>query len=407
MLNQKALVFLPLCISCYGYSVTNNEAFEDLTFVMKKIEELHCSAVKKLPLEVILRFNEEVGKIKRSQKSVKVWRAINRILRELEDANCKIFPKKAFQKRLYERFEMFGGAIYIVKGYRRFNIITINGLSTSVIFDKARHIIPYENVHGLYATFAKTLPYKHFLHLYGAKSKKLCRYEYLKEGRRKKIEVPFIDEPSKSTEVEKYIYFDLFTQSKAAILTIKKCVFNQETQRILHNFFTDIKAKEIQNIAINLIDNPGGSSLLAKEFVRYLPTNEKYQNYKVFIRQENKMVPYIPKTNISESKYDDLIFKGNVYVLTAGTTLNAAARFSVLLQDNKLAKVIGEPCGSKPSNYGHCLYFELPNTKMCFVVTSKMYQRPDPSKDKIPFQKPDRFVPWFQAAEYFVKTVGG
>ncbi|MDR0633182.1 MAG: S41 family peptidase [Holosporales bacterium] len=387
------------------YSVTNSAAFEDLLFVVRKISKLHCVATKRVPINVTLRFNAEVGKLKSSQKRVKIWRAANRILQELKDANCKIFHKKASKKRVNREFEMYGFAVYVVHGGYRFNVTAVNDVAVSVLFDKARSILPYENLHGLRTTFAETLPYKKILNLYGIHTKSLFRYEYIKKGRRRKAVETFIVRPEEPTNVERSVFFDLYPEMSAAILTMKKCIYNDEYKQVLRNFFKAVRKLGIRYIAVDLIGNPGGSSLAVQEFLRYIPQHEGFQDYKVFVRKEDQLIPFTPKINVNKEKYKDLIFDGDVYVLTGETTRNAATRFAVLLQDNKLAKVIGESSGSKPSHYGHGTMFELPNTKLCLIVTSKEYKRPDVRKEKDTFQVPDHPIVWFQAREFFLQRI--
>jgi hypothetical protein len=385
--------------------VTNSAAFEDLLFVVRKVGKLHCLATKRVPVNVTLRFNKEVAKLKTSQKKVKVWRAASRILQELKDANCKIYHKKTSKKRVNRDFEMYGFALHVVRGGHRFNVTTINDMAVRAIFDKARSILTYENLHGLRTAFAEMLPYKKILNLYGIHTKSLFRYEFVKKGRRRKAMEPFIMRPDEPKDAESLVFFDLYPSISAAILTLKKCVYNDEYRQVLHNFFQEVKKHGIRHIAVDLMGNPGGSSLSVQEFLRYLPHREGFQDYKVFVRKEGQLIPYIPKINISKEKYTDLIFDGDIYVLTGEFTRNAATRFSVLLQDNKMAKVVGEACGSKPSNYGHGTTFELPNTKLCLVVTSKQYKRPDVSKEKDTFQEPDHPIVWFQAQEFFLRKV--
>jgi C-terminal processing protease CtpA/Prc len=89
----------------------------------------------------------------------------------------------------------------------------------------------------------------------------------------------------------------------------------------------------------------------------------------------------------------DYLYDGKVYVLTSNQTFSSATMFSVYLQDNGFAKVIGEPSGNSPSAYGDVLTFQLPNSKLMFQTTFKYFKRPDISKDSIKTQVPDYAVP--------------
>ena len=52
----------------------------------------------------------------------------------------------------------------------------------------------------------------------------------------------------------------------------------------------------------------------------------------------------------------------------------------MLIQDNNLGKVIGEPSSNKPESYGDCLYFQLPNSKLKIAISFKKWYRIDQTK---------------------------
>ena len=148
-----------------------------------------------------------------------------------------------------------------------------------------------------------------------------------------------------------------------------------------------MKKQDIKNIAVDLRNNGGGSSMVLNEFVRYLNV-EKIQNY-----SSNYRIRFFNLhslfTTIEGKKESDLLFKGNVYVLTSPATFSSAMNFSVVLQDNNLAKVIGEPCGNKPTQYGEVVTFLLPNTKLYFDTTFAYFERPNKKLADAKYQVPD------------------
>ena len=54
---------------------------------------------------------------------------------------------------------------------------------------------------------------------------------------------------------------------------------------------------------------------------------------------------------------------------------------AVSLQDNWLARVVGEPTGNRPSAYGENFPFQMPRTGLRFTVSSKQWTRPAPERD--------------------------
>ena len=76
-------------------------------------------------------------------------------------------------------------------------------------------------------------------------------------------------------------------------------------------------------------------------------------------------------------------------MLTSPATFSSGSWFAVVLRDNDLATVVGEPTGNAPSSYGDILRFQAPNSKLQFTVSHKYWQRPDPSRDPSDALYPD------------------
>jgi C-terminal processing protease CtpA/Prc len=84
---------------------------------------------------------------------------------------------------------------------------------------------------------------------------------------------------------------------------------------------------------------------------------------------------------VKNSKYAKLTFDGEVFVLTSTKTFSSGMWFAIILQDNNLAKVIGEPSGGAPTGFGDTVKSTLPNSKLIFCTTYKMFFRPDGTKN--------------------------
>jgi C-terminal processing protease CtpA/Prc len=84
---------------------------------------------------------------------------------------------------------------------------------------------------------------------------------------------------------------------------------------------------------------------------------------------------------------------GELFVLTGPATFSSGNWFAVIVQDNGLGKVVGEPTGNAPSSYGDILSFELPCSGTGYTLSFKRWVRPDPSRDPAPCLVPDVLVP--------------
>ncbi len=70
-------------------------------------------------------------------------------------------------------------------------------------------------------------------------------------------------------------------------------------------------------------------------------------------------------------------------------TFSSASDFATVISDNKLATLVGEPIGQKPTSFGDILVFNLPETNLKISVSHKSFGRPDPAKDDDPTLYPD------------------
>ncbi|WP_081943582.1 S41 family peptidase [Caloranaerobacter azorensis] len=70
-------------------------------------------------------------------------------------------------------------------------------------------------------------------------------------------------------------------------------------------------------------------------------------------------------------------------------TFSSGNWFAVIIKDNNIGKVIGEPTGNQPSSYGDILSFETPNSGFMFSVSYKKFIRPNTENDPEDCLHPD------------------
>ncbi len=97
-------------------------------------------------------------------------------------------------------------------------------------------------------------------------------------------------------------------------------------------------------------DNGGGNSNVVNEFMRYLPI-ETYQIGSNRWRFGMFMIP--SGAGIQKNvPYTDLLFAGDVYLLTSAESFSSAMIFAEYIKDNQVGTIIGEAPGNTPSGYG-------------------------------------------------------
>lgn len=179
-----------------------------------------------------------------------------------------------------------------------------------------------------------------------------------------------------------------------------------------HHMFRKMEKRDIENLVIDLRQNKGGTSILAYQLMDYLTDVENIKDYKdqlvvsnllkqnheayfwEMVEKEHIDTAQLPvkiiqdnKNAIAEvlrdesspyfQKKPDLRFKGNVYVLVGNETFSSAAMVAVLLADNNLATIVGNPIGIGASHKGEVLKFTLTNTGTTGSLSCKKFVRPN------------------------------
>ncbi|MDE6586263.1 MAG: hypothetical protein K2K80_06260, partial [Clostridia bacterium] len=176
------------------------------------------------------------------------------------------------------------------------------------------------------------------------------------------------------SEPKDFVYYDIDEQKSLAVLTLTECNYNQAYIDCVNAMFTEVKQKNIQNVAVDLRGNGGGSSMVGNEFIKYLPVDSYYDGPYDW---RWGFIDFHSSPEISNNRYNNLLFDGNVYVLTDYGSFSAAKDFAMLIQDNHLGKIVGEPSANAVNSYGEITYFYLPNTGLYIQISTKKWYRID------------------------------
>ena len=181
------------------------------------------------------------------------------------------------------------------------------------------------------------------------------------------IDVPAGTEPFYDYSIDK--------ASGVAIFTLRQCVYDKTYKTALKDFFTSVRDGGVHSVIVDLRGNPGGNSLVASEFIRYLPV----ESYKVGSTNV-RFGPVIWKNQSRQLKNQqaDHVFSGDVYVLTGPDNFSAAMDFATLLSDNG-CMVVGEIPEICPLPMEISCIFRRHNTA-CALPFLKYFIRPDATK---------------------------
>lgn len=178
----------------------------------------------------------------------------------------------------------------------------------------------------------------------------------------------------RSEKTESFVRYEIDEEHSLAVLTLESCENNEVYRETLREMFTKVKNMNIRNVAVDLRDNGGGSSLVANEFIRYLDVDE--YNTDSMSWRLGFFMPYFNGEKKND-RVDELTFSGNVYVLTSNDTFSSAMMFAEYITDNSLGTIIGEIPGNAANACGDITYFQMSESGLMMSCSTKIFIRAD------------------------------
>lgn len=398
--------------SFYSYTpdtmLTSKEAEKDLEYAMYYLKKLHPAFYSSVPEDVQVRYESVSEKIKGCEEiSVcELSQDIEYIFSVMRDGHSYVkmnVQEPHYMKEIY-RFNQGG-----------YELRKVNGITVEELLKQTKDMYSYEveswqllnlkgdisSLEGLaYLGFSAddgiTYTYKS---INGDTEEVVCypddflTYDQYYE---------YNDIETQITEETPFVYYSIDEDRNAAILTLNSCNYNDEYSSCLKDMFTEVKEKNIENIAVDLRSNGGGDSRVADEFIRYLNV-EKWRSCGYEWRLGCFKIPFT-ENEVKNEKYTDLTFYGNTYILTSANSFSSAMLFSQYIKDNNLGVIIGEAPGNTPNGYGEISMFKLPNSQLYMQISTKEFLRADQNtSDRL--VEPDIACDSDKAVDIFYKTI--
>lgn len=363
--------------------LTRKQALADLDYAMRYLKKLHPALYHGMPEELEERYRlalEEIGS--REETDIRtLTREIEQIFSLLRDGHTYVYTVYGdlhYLKYIYEHNEA---------GDR---VVKINDMTLDELFDKSSHLISYDTREwGMtyikqYISTAEGLEYLGISVDDGVK----YTYEDVNGDEQSYVfyRVDFLTYPEyeeyngieeDTNESASFVSYVIDEENDIAVLTLDSCKYNEEYRDTLEEMFGEIKERDIHNVAVDLRNNGGGSSLVANEFIRYLDI-DSYDDWAHEWRFGVFNIPFDAKT-IKNDKHEELLFDGELYLLTSVYTYSSAMDFAMLVKDNYLGTIVGEAPGSHPSGYGEVASFTLPNSGAYMQISTNKFYRVDRS----------------------------
>ena len=375
--------------------LSGKEAKEDLKYVIEHLQERHpawLDGSDELMAAAEAQYEKEAAGIGKEISVLELCRAASRITAKLHDGHTYIKWNNDAQERYIDDFTQ-------LRTYG--NPVAVDGVPVDEIFDTYREMASYElEFYAERLFFGSAIVREQSLDMCGIDTSDGVVITFEKDGGQEEYTYQFVPlEEVKGFEQggedTPWVFWQIDKENSVGIFTLTACVYNEEYKRTLDEFFSEVFAENIRNVVVDLRGNSGGNSWVANAFMTYLNV-DKYASWDCAVRYgwyllENKDIEYI-------NQKKEQVFDGEVYVLTDNWTYSAAMDFAMLIGDNGIGTIVGEPSGNLPDSYGDCLYFQLPNSGLMMSVSHKKWYRVDKTRSGEPLM-PDYEVAADKALE--------
>lgn len=410
MLIIGGVLYYKLCMDPYRGTVKNRdyskelddmlsveEALEDLEYMMERFRNHHPAWLEEGNAGVAAvesQYEAEVMAMEAVQGEISVlelYRAASRIAAKMHDGHT--YPYWNGEEKLYihdfTQINEYGAPL------------TIDGIPFSELLEAYKQVAAYELDFYVENQFeSQVIINEYMLRLCGVDTSDGVTMTFENESGTEEYHYDFVPiakvKGYKYSEEEKpWVFYEIDKENSVGIFTLTTCVNNEEYRSVLENFFTEVFAGNIENVVVDLRYNGGGNSAVANEFITYLDV-EEYRGWDSGVRFGRYL--YKNENIVHKNKQKEKVFDGQVYVLTNIKTYSAAMDFVMLIGDNDLGTIVGEPSGNLPDSYGDILSFQMPNSKLMLCVSHKRWYRVDQSKSGQPIM-PDYEVESSEALE--------
>ena len=164
----------------------------------------------------------------------------------------------------------------------------------------------------------------------------------------------------------------------------------QQFKKFLKETFTKIRNQNVSNVIIDIRENPGGSSNLGDELLKYLTAKRFRQFEEIHIKISHQLFQAqsglkklhpdaaIGSTVTREEEFKQaedgpLGFKGRVFVLIGPKSASSSVCFASAIKHFHIGTLIGQETIDTTVSYGDCIRNTVPNSGLNFSVACKYF----------------------------------
>lgn len=385
---------------------------EDLAYTVRILEEVHPKTYHGFSDKQQAIIQSAYKKVQTPMKAKEFYFVVNSVICSMNDGHTHLLPMQNEQNRYIDvPLIWLHDGLYVSKDRGQFKqgdrVVTIGDKSVDALFQELRLVIPSENEHysrrkaGGCINREEYLDYLDVVHNDGV--------EISVQRAEDELNITVSLKPRSEREFDNskrpWVGYEIDKELSLGVFYLDACQYNEIYRKKVKVFFKEVSKLKIRNIAIDVRRNGGGNSNVIGEFIRYLDI-DKFKSFCGDIRyskaakeqrgytkdkgyKSNKHPTVCVNRKVQPSR---LLFNGNVYVLTSPKTFSSGNWFAVIIRDNQLGTIIGEPTGNAPTSYGDVLKFYMPMTGFGFTVSFKKWVRPNTNNDPEDSLYPDVLV---------------
>jgi len=379
--------------------MTKEEMEIDLNYLIDSLKDVHPKTVNGFSEEQSYIIEKAYEKIQDPITAGEFYFVLNEIICSLKDAHTMIWINTTRDDRVIDLPVVWlKDGMYVNKNTTDLKkgdkIVSVGGKTESELLSDLKKIIPAENLQWVKVMGIINITKEPFLNYLKLIDNDHVDIVVQRNNKKITIKLPLINQTEFIKQSSRlWVSYTIDAENSLGVFRLDKCIYNDVYKTTLENFFKEVAINNIRNIAIDLRKNTGGDSQVINEFMRYIDIDEYlfYTGDIRFSKQASEQRGYIkksgyksyPKRTIVNKKVSDkdLIYNGRIYVLTSSYTFSSGNWFAVVIRDNNLGTIVGEPTGNQPSSYGDILRFQLPVSGFKFYVSHKKWVRPNTDND--------------------------
>jgi C-terminal processing protease CtpA/Prc len=385
---------------------------EDLAYTVRILKEVHPKTYHGLSDEQQATIQSAYETAQTPMTAKEFYFVVNSVICSMNDGHTHLLSMQNEHNRFIDvPLIWLQGGLYVSNDRGPFRqtdrIVEIGGKGIETLFQELRQLIPAENDYFRRQTAGQNINREEYLDYLGVVHNDGVEIRVLRGKDEFSIITPLKPkaEPKVDDSKRPWVGYEVDKELSLGVFYLDACRYNETYKKKVRAFFTEISKQNISNIAIDVRRNGGGSSQVIVEFLRYLNIG-KYKWFGMDVRfskaikqmgifRRSRGYKTDRRPNIQRNQKEQqshLLFNGNIYVLTSTQTFSSGNWFAVVVRDNNLGTVIGEPTGNAPSSYGDSPSFQMPKTGFKFTVSIKKWTRPDKSSDLEDSLYPDVLV---------------